>query len=127
MTEKDPKRPARRKPSTSRAPSTEPVVEAAESTPAKRAIPAWRQRLYKIPILGPVAYMIAPPRRKPSYLRRSFSAVLTIVALLGIGMAAYPWAGEHYPGFYRIPVERLIDWSNSRSRVMPTRSRRSTA
>src|SRR5437764_10277206 len=30
-------------------------------------------------------------------------------------MAAYPWAGGSYPGFYRIPIEKLIDWSNTLS------------
>jgi sortase A len=49
------------------------------------------------------------------------SSTLAIVALLGIGMAAYPWAGDKYPGFYRIPVEKLIEWSNFLSDMQTNR------
>jgi LPXTG-site transpeptidase (sortase) family protein len=87
------------------------VPVSATAKPAS-AVPAWRQSLYRIPVLGVIAYIVWPPRRSASNVRRSFSAALAIVAILGIGMAAYPWAGEHYPAFYRVPVERLIEWSN---------------
>lgn len=40
------------------------------------------------------------------------SWVLVVVAVFGIGMAAYPLAGEHYPPGYRDAVEQLIAWSN---------------
>lgn len=76
------------------------------------SVPAWRQRMYKLPVLGVIAYIVWPPRRSASNVRRTFSAALAIVAILGIGMAAYPWAGTKYPGFYRVPVEKLIEWSN---------------
>ena len=36
-------------------------------------------------------------------------------------MAAYPWAGESYPGFYRVPVEKLIEWSNFLSDLQTNR------
>ena len=71
-----------------------------------------RNRLYRIPILGTIAYVLWPPRRSGGLWRRGVSTVLAVVAVLGIGMAAYPWAGESYPGFYRVPVEKLIEWSN---------------
>jgi LPXTG-site transpeptidase (sortase) family protein len=99
-----------------RTPAATPVeatpVEADEAKALVQQLPAWRQRLYKIPVLGVIAFVIWPPRRSASNVRRAFSAALAIVAILGIGMAAYPWAGTKYPAFYRIPVERLIDWSN---------------
>ncbi len=131
MTDDTPKKPARRKPAArkpaparKRAPSKprdevvgapEPVVAQAEPVVAHAHAPAvasWRQKLYRVPVLGTIAYVIWPPRRKASWGRRSASVVLAIVAILGIGMAAYPWAGGSYPGFYRIPIEKLIDWSN---------------
>ena len=40
------------------------------------------------------------------------SWVLVVVAVFGIGMAAYPVAGEHYPPGYRQAIEQLIAWSN---------------
>src|SRR5439155_1901428 len=84
-----------------------------EATRAKTVrIKPWRQKLYRTPVLGPIAYVISPPRQKASYIRRTLSAVLAVVAILGVGMAAYPWAGQSYPSFYRVPIERLIDWSN---------------
>ena len=108
-------KPAPRKPAPSAA-STDAIttVETGSSHSAapKAHLKPWRQRLYRIPVLGTIAYIVWPPRQKASYVRRSFSAALAIVAILGIGMAAYPWAGGSYPGFYRIPVEKLIDWSN---------------
>jgi LPXTG-site transpeptidase (sortase) family protein len=79
---------------------------------ASKPIPAWRQKLYRIPILGAIAIIIWPPRTSHSLVRRLISGTLVIVALLGVGMAAYPWAGEKYPFFYKIPVEKLIEWSN---------------
>ncbi|MEX0874641.1 MAG: class E sortase [Actinomycetota bacterium] len=87
----------------------------------KKPLPAWRQRLYRIPVLGTIAYVVWPPRTSASIVRRSFSGALAIVAILGIGMAAYPWAGESYPFFYRIPVEKLIEWSNFLSDMQTNR------
>lgn len=78
----------------------------------RKPIPAWRQRLYRVPVLGPIAYVVWPPRRSHSVIRRVISGSLAVVALLGIGMAAYPWAGDKYPFFYKVPVEKLIEWSN---------------
>jgi sortase A len=75
-------------------------------------VPAWRQRMYRIPVLGTIAYVIWPPRTSHSAIRRMVSGALAVIALLGVGMAAYPWAGDNYPGFYRVPVEKLIEWSN---------------
>ncbi len=54
-------------------------------------------------------------------VRRVISASLAVIAVLGIGMAAYPWAGERYPFFYRIPVEKLIEWSNFLSDLQTNR------
>ena len=72
-----------------------------------------RRRIYRIPVVGAIAYVIAPPRTgKPSKVRRVVSWASVAVAVLGLGMVAYPWVGQHYPGFYRIPVETLIAWSN---------------
>lgn len=69
-------------------------------------------RLYKVPILGPVVYLLFPPRTSSSIWRKAMSGAAASVALLGVGMAAYPYAGNYYPFFYKIPVEKLIDWSN---------------
>jgi LPXTG-site transpeptidase (sortase) family protein len=89
------------------------AARGAQAGKAAKAVPAWRQRLYRVPVLGTITYVVWPPRTtKPSPIRRSISATLAVIAILGIGMAAYPWAGQHYPGFYRIPVEKLIEWSN---------------
>jgi len=107
----EPLKPARRRPSAHTAAPAEATTQSPTTASSTPKAP-WRQRLYRIPVLGTVAYVVWPPRRKASYVRRSFSAALAIVAILGIGMAAYPWAGASYPGFYRIPVEKLIDWSN---------------
>jgi len=80
---------------------------------APKPIAPWRQRMYRIPVLGTIAYVVWPPRTgKASNWRRGVSSVLAVVALLGVGMAAYPWVGDKYPGFYRVPVEKLIEWSN---------------
>lgn len=89
--------------------------------PKAKPIPAWRQRLYRIPVLGTIAYVISPPRTSHSAIRRAISATLAVVALLGVGMAAYPWAGEKYPFFYRVPVEKLIEWSNFLSDLQTNR------
>jgi sortase A len=89
-------------------PDEETLDEAALTRPRKRM----RTRLYRIPVLGTIAYVLWPPRRSGGLWRRGISGALALVAVLGIGMAAYPWAGESYPGFYRVPVERLIEWSN---------------
>jgi sortase A len=40
------------------------------------------------------------------------SWALVVIAVFGIGMAAYPVAGEHYPPGYRQAIEQLIAWSN---------------
>lgn len=95
--------------------ATEAPEAAASQSPtgSPPAAPDWRRRLYRIPVLGTVAYVIWPPRTgKPSNLRRALSWTAAVIALLGVGMAAYPVAGHRYPFFYRIPVEKLIEWSN---------------
>src|SRR5688572_15980041 len=66
------------------------AAEASSETPSK-PLPAWRQRMYRTPVLGPIAYVIWPPRRSASVVRRVISSTLAIIAILGIGMAAYPW------------------------------------
>jgi LPXTG-site transpeptidase (sortase) family protein len=72
-----------------------------------------RGRLYSIPVLGTIAYVVWPPRSgRPGIKRRVVSWVLVVVAVFGIGMAAYPVAGEHYPPGYRQAIEQLIAWSN---------------
>jgi LPXTG-site transpeptidase (sortase) family protein len=72
-----------------------------------------RGRLYSIPVLGTIAYVFWPPRSgRPGIKRRVLSWVLVVVAVFGIGMAAYPVAGEHYPPGYRQAIEQLIAWSN---------------
>jgi len=48
-------------------------------------------------------------RTKP--FRRLLSGVAVVVAVLGIGVAGYPFAGEHYPPGYRQTIEKLIEWS----------------
>jgi LPXTG-site transpeptidase (sortase) family protein len=133
MTDDTPRKPSRRKPP-SRRPSARTTsgpkagprkpmpsrprdeVVATEEAPAtartRHTVASWRQRLYRVPVAGTVAYVVWPPRQKASWIRRSLSAVLAVVAILGIGMAAYPWAGGSYPGFFRVPVEQLIAWSN---------------
>jgi LPXTG-site transpeptidase (sortase) family protein len=81
-----------------------------------------RRRLYRIPVLGAIAYVIWPPRTgRPSVKRRVLSWVLIVVAVLGIGMAAYPIAGEHYPPGYRQAIEKLIEWSNFLSDLQTNR------
>lgn len=87
-----------------------PIAQVPESPPA---ISERRRRLYRVPVLGALVYLIAPPlRRKPSAVRRSISAASVLVALLGVGMLFYPVGGHRYPGFVRIPVEKGIEWSN---------------
>jgi LPXTG-site transpeptidase (sortase) family protein len=101
------------------------TVAAAGDVQAQRArkpMPQWRQRVYRLPVLGTVAYVVWPPRtHRPSNIRRSLSAALAVIAILGIGMAAYPWAGQRYPSFYRTPVEKLIEWSNFLSDLQTNR------
>ena len=92
-----------------------------EGRPEPKAIPEWRLRMYRIPVLGTIAYVIWPPRSSHSVARRVVSSGLAIVAILGIGMAAYPWAGEKYPFFYKVPVEKLIEWSNFLSDMQTNR------
>ena len=65
-----------------------------------------------MPILGPVAVLVWPPRsgrKRP--VRRALSFVAVIVAVLGLGMVAYPLAGEQYPPGYKQTIEKLIEWS----------------
>ncbi len=108
------RKPAPRKPAPQRERSTTDAITvgASEPAPATQPVASWRQRLYRVPVIGTAAYVIWPPRQKTSWFRRSLSAVLAVIAILGIGMAAYPWAGGSYPGFFRVPVEQLIAWSN---------------
>jgi sortase A len=82
---------------------------AAESQPR----PLRRAGIYRVPVLGTIAYVIWPPRSgRPSIKRRVLSWVLAVIAVFGIGMAAYPLAGQFYPPGYRDAVEQLIAWSN---------------
>jgi LPXTG-site transpeptidase (sortase) family protein len=92
-----------------------------ETALAKRPKRGVRHRLYRIPIIGTIFYVLWPPRRAGGMWRRGVSTVLAVVAILGIGMAAYPWAGQSYPGFYRVPVEKLIEWSNFLSDLQTNR------
>lgn len=93
----------------------DPTRTSPETTPepsGKQPSPR-RGRLYRIPVLGAIAYVVWPPRTKPASLpRRIVSWVAAVVAVFGIGMVAYPWFGQSYPGFFRTPVEKLIAWSN---------------
>jgi LPXTG-site transpeptidase (sortase) family protein len=78
-----------------------------------RAASGWRGAMYRLPLVGAIAYVISPPRTKaPSLLRRTLSWTSLAVAAIGVGMVAYPVWGAHYPGFYRVPVERAIEWTN---------------
>src|SRR5438094_2600740 len=84
----------------------------ARTTPTPTPPPVRRSRLYSIPVLGTIAYVVWPPRSgRPSIKRRALSWVLVVIAVFGIGMAAYPVAGEHYPPGYRQAIEQLIAWS----------------
>lgn len=116
-----PRRRRRSRPEPAEAAASEtPVPEAPAETRA--ATPDWRRRLYRVPVLGTVAYVIWPPRKgKPSNLRRALSWTAAVVAILGIGMAVYPVAGHRYPFFYRVPVEKLIEWSNFLSDIQTNR------
>lgn len=90
--------------------------------PRAASVAGWRQRIYRVPVLGTIAYVVWPPRTKRvGVVRRSLSSALAVVAILGIGMAAYPWAGDKYPFFYRVPVEKLIEWSNFLSDMQTNR------
>ncbi|HVE93035.1 MAG TPA: sortase [Actinomycetota bacterium] len=78
-----------------------------------RPISDFRRRLYRLPVLGALVYFVAPPRlKRPSLVRRGVSWTSGLAALLGVGMVAYPVAGTSYPFFYRVPVEKAIEWSN---------------
>lgn len=104
-------RPSRRWPRVPQAP--EPPAPPTEETPAPPPPPTGlRNRLYHVPVIGAIVYLIAPPRTRRSVVRRVVSSASGIVAIIGLGMVAYPWAGAHYPGFIRWPVERGIEWSN---------------
>jgi hypothetical protein len=88
----------------------------ATTAPAKQVAPPRRARIYRIPVLGTIAYVIWPPRTgRRSIPRRILSWTAVVVAVLGIGMAAYPIAGEHYPPGYRQAIERTLDHSMSLS------------
>ena len=105
---------ARRKPRPSPAESgsgtRKPVDPQQAPAPSKRS--DTHRRVYLIPVLGPVAYLVWPPRREgKSPVRRALSLVAVIVAVLGIGMAAYPVASEYYPPGYKQTIEKLIEWS----------------
>ena len=102
-------------------PTDDSSPEVLEAAPAAKPVAAWRRRLYRVPVLGTIAYVIWPPRTSHSVVRRTISSTLAIVAILGIGMAAYPWAGEKYPFFYKVPVEKLIEWSNVLSDLQTNR------
>jgi LPXTG-site transpeptidase (sortase) family protein len=52
---------------------------------------------------------------------RILSWTLVFVAVLGVGMAGYPWAGRFYPPGYRQTVEKLIEWSNVLSDLQTNR------
>jgi LPXTG-site transpeptidase (sortase) family protein len=94
----------------------------ATTAPAKQVAPPRRARIYRIPVLGTIAYVIWPPRTgRRSIPRRILSWTAVVVAVLGIGMAAYPIAGEHYPPGYRQAIERLIEWSNVLSDLQTNR------
>lgn len=86
--------------------------QSTSSAPAK-VVPSWRRRLYRVPLLGAIVYLIWPPRTKsPSIPRRMVSWTSAVAVLLGLGMVGYPWVGTSYPTPYRVPVETLIAWSN---------------
>ena len=108
--ERKPRRP--RPDSRSRAPRSRRAPEPAPTPPPAPPAPR-RRRLYSVPVLGTIAYVVWPPRSgRPSITRRLVSWVLVVIAVFGIGMAAYPVAGEHYPPGYRQAIEQLIAWSN---------------
>lgn len=91
----------------------EPQPESqSQPEPRPAAQGSLRQRLYRIPVLGALVYVIAPPRTNRSVTRRVVSGTCGVVAILGLGMVAYPVAHQWYPGFFRIPVEKAIEWSN---------------
>lgn len=126
MTDARKPRSPRRKPQATRPSSgraTSARATARRATPAARPAPAPpRPRIYRIPVLGTIAYVVWPPRSgRRSVPRRILSWTAIVVAVLGIGMAAYPIAGEHYPPGYRQAVERLIEWSNFLSDLQTNR------
>src|ERR1041385_6162564 len=104
----DERRPRRPRPvSTGRPPRSRRPAQRPEPTPPPA--PPRRGRLFSVPVLGTIAYVIWPPRSgRPGIKRRIVSWVLVVVAVFGIGMAAYPVAGEHYPPGYRQAIEQLI-------------------
>lgn len=86
-------------------------ADAGSATPPV-AVAAWRKRIYRIPVVGTIFYVIWPPRAKMGRIRQALSWTAAVVAILGVGMAAYPVAGDKYPFFYKVPVEKLIEWMN---------------
>lgn len=53
----------------------------------------------------------APVKRRQKPLRRVLSGLAAVVAVLGLGMALYGVAGEHYPPGYKQTIEKLIEWT----------------
>jgi sortase A len=49
------------------------------------------------------------------------SSIAVVVAIIGIGIAAYPFAGEHYPPGYKQTIEKLIEWSTFLSDMQTNR------
>lgn len=71
------------------------------------------RRLYKVPLIGGIVYLLFPPKTSdPSVPRRVLSWTSGLAAIIGLGMVLYPYAGDKYPFFLRIPVEKAIEWSN---------------
>src|SRR5262245_16638596 len=61
-----------------------PPVERTTEIKQPKPVAPWRQRMYRIPVLGTIAYVVWPPRSgKPSNWRRGVSSVLAVIALLG--------------------------------------------
>jgi len=111
----DERKPRRPRPRRASGAPTSPPRRARATTPPAPPAPSRRRvgRLYRVPVLGTIAYILWPPRSgRPSIRRRLVSWVLVVVAVFGVGMAAYPVAGEHYPPGYRQAIEQLIAWSN---------------
>jgi sortase A len=59
----------------------------------------------------PVTAAGAPAPAHKRLRRRLLSWIAVVVAVLGLGMAGYPFAGEHYPPGYKQAIEKLIEWS----------------
>ncbi|HVL82303.1 MAG TPA: class E sortase [Actinomycetota bacterium] len=95
----------------------QPTMSETTPTPDRDTKPAggagWLQRLYRVPVLGALVYLLFPPKvSNPSVGRRVLSWSSGLAAVIGLGMVAYPYAGHRYPFFLRVPVEKAIEWSN---------------